>query len=69
MSLDTAQTTSTSSTWLIELVPIADMDHLLFNEGPHPYRPDKSPLIGDLRFDLFRREEIATGAFIIEPTL
>jgi hypothetical protein len=64
--LDTAQTTSTSSTRLVELVPIADMDHLLLNEGPHPYRPDESPLIGDQSFDCFRGETIAIGHFMMK---
>jgi hypothetical protein len=41
------------------------MDHLLLNERPHPYRPDESPLIGDLRFDFFRKEEIAICILII----
>jgi hypothetical protein len=39
------------------------MDHLLLNERPHPYRPDESPLIGDLRFDLFRVEEVAIDTY------
>jgi hypothetical protein len=43
------------------------MDHLLLNERPHPYRTDESPLIGDLRFNLFREEEIAIYSLIIEP--
>jgi hypothetical protein len=41
------------------------MDHLLLNERPHPYRPDESPLIGDLTFDFSRKEEIAKYVIIM----
>lgn len=41
------------------------MDHLLLNEGPHPYRPDESPLIGDQSFGCFRKETTAIGIFIM----
>lgn len=65
--IDTAQSLSTSHPRLVELVPIADMDHLLLNERPHPYRPDESPLIGDQRFNCLMKEAITMDDPMIEP--